>query len=405
VQNSFSIEVGQGRLNIYDNTLLFYRILLLVFLIPILPNFFVKIPATFAGFNFNGWAWIIMLSYSLMIILIKPKQIKYYPTPFIGWILYLILYSIFDPTFLGIQLTLQYIAMFVTGMAASTYRYNSIILKKIFTWFVAILAIIILLSFLSPESYIISAAFVMSLTFGGILLSTVYFSTKKIFALIVYCAFIFIIFQASTRMALFLILLIAPVNFFPYNPYKRILIFIIFIIVGFVLFYSQSIQQKSFFTGKGEITDISLKNENFRTSGRTYLYDLLYEEMDQNPWIGQGPRADLEKFQKSGIELKEAHNDYISVRYNFGWIGLILLLSGFTLQIFQLFTKKKFFKTTYQRIIYFSVLTAFVAWAGFMYSDNILKYSTYFGNYHFCLIGILYSIYKSRPKSVKKSYK
>ena len=88
---------------------------------------------------------------------------------------------------------------------------------------------------------------------------------------------------------------------------------------------------------------------------------------------------------------QELHNDFVAVRYNSGWIGLGCLLFGFIMQFLLLYQLKDKVCDAYTAVIYYAALTIFIAWAGFMYTDNALKYSPFFGNLHFCLIGIVYS--------------
>jgi hypothetical protein len=390
------------RVNLFDNLSFFYYVIFTSSIIPYLPEIIPGVPKTIAGFNFNGWAWILTLCYSFIVIIFNGKNITYYALPFLGWILYIVFYSIFFPSFLGIQLTLQYIAMFIVGMAASTFIYTKNKIKRLFYIFISIQIIISGIAYIFSISELLSAAFVMTLVFAGILLLSIYFVARNKMALGLYLIFLILIYFAITRMAIFLMLLIAPFHMAKYNFYKRIFTLTIMVFIGLIIFYSSSFQQKTFFSGKGEITDVALGNENFQSSGRVYLHELLYEEIDKNPMFGQGPRADLEKFKKNDLTIKEAHNDFISVRYNYGWVGLSLLLFGFFVQIIRLIKFKKFLVSKIELIMYYSSLTAFLAWAGFMYSDNILKYSTYFGNYHFCLIAILYSVHKHEIVSKTK---
>jgi hypothetical protein len=386
-------------INIFDHPMVFYGFVIITFTFPFVPKILTNIPTTFAGFNFTGWAWIIMFFYSLLVIIFRSNKISYYPLAFFPWILYIVTYSLFQPSFLGVQLTLQYIAMFLTGMAASTFHYSFPLLKRIFKFFIGMTLLFILLYLIIPELDQLSAVLVMNFTFVGILLLSIYFIKKNLISLLLYLVLVYIAYVAVTRMAILILLIIPPLHFFPYNIIKRFLIMGMMAFFGLILFQTETIQQKSFFTGTGSLYDISYQNTNFRSSGRSYFYELLEEDLDKNPLFGQGPRADLIKFKKNELEITEAHNDFLSVRYNYGWIGLILLIQGFIFQIFALFRKKQYLNTPAQKIIFYTALTAFIAWIGFMSTDNILKYSTYFGNFHFCAIAIIYSLsYKREPQ-------
>jgi hypothetical protein len=403
-------KYSERSINILDHPLVFYSLLIITLFATFFPKIFIGIPETFAGFNFTGWAWIIMLAFSVIVIFARMKLIRYYPLPFIGWILYLVLYSMIRPSFFGIQLTLQYLAMFATGMAASTYIYTPEVLKRIFKVFIFCIVSLLILYLFIPELDESAAVLVIFFTYAGILLLSVYFIKKSYFALFIYILLVYVTYLAVTRMAILLLILAAPLHTYSYGLFKRIMIFICMTTLGILLFESTSIQRKSFLSGSGNLSEISFENTNFRTSGRSVFYDLLKEDVNKNPLFGQGPRADLTKFMKNELEITEAHNDFLSVRYNYGWVGLILLIQGFVSQIYFLFIKKRFMTTIYEKVLFNTSLTAFFAWGGFMATDNILKYSTFFGNFHFCMIAMIYSIYKrkifarkpnaSQPKSL-----
>ena len=121
------------------------------------------------------------------------------------------------------------------------------------------------------------------------------------------------------------------------------------------------------------------------------MWSLAERDMKDHPWLGAGSRADLKMLIRYRYKLRELHNDFIAVRYNSGWVGLGCLLFGFIVQFWSLYRLKGRIEDAYTAVVYYAALTIFIAWAGFMYTDNALKYSPFFGNLHFCLIGIVYS--------------
>ena len=110
---------------------------------------------------------------------------------------------------------------------------------------------------------------------------------------------------------------------------------------------------------------------------------------------------DFEKLvEVTGYRTGEAHNDYMSVRYNYGYVGLSLLLAGF---VFTFIFLLKIFRyagdQNYLWLMTASVLPLFFGFLMFMYTDNILKYTIYFPNYFFTLIGIISSVKKDEDYS------
>jgi len=155
------------------------------------------------------------------------------------------------------------------------------------------------------------------------------------------------------------------------------------------VFYFEPIQRLMFFSGSGTLKDISFENEDFQTSGRDFLYTVLDKNIAENPILGNGPRSDLFAFRSAGLYLAEAHSDYRAVIHNYGFVGLGLLLLSIAFQFFHFYRQK--IKQTLIKLYYYAALTSFIPFLTFMYSDNILKYTIYFGTIHFSLMGLVYN--------------
>ena len=79
-----------------------------------------------------------------------------------------------------------------------------------------------------------------------------------------------------------------------------------------------------------------------RSSGRSSWKKALEPGLKAAPVWGNGPRADnayLTKITKT--RGGEAHNDYLSVRFNYGYVGLALLLFGFASSFISLYRVSK----------------------------------------------------------------
>ena len=196
------------------------------------------------------------------------------------------------------------------------------------------------------------------------------------------------------RMGIAMMFAIAPLHFANRKIQTKVIMGIIVIIMSIAVFFSSGFQKKTFFSGSGEITDVIgyEANDNFDTSGRNTIHSYIINGIKDKPFFGHGPRADLQLLEKSGFLIKEVHNDYLSVQYNYGKVGLGILLFCFMLQFLHLFRRRNLNKTIIFRIAIFSSLTLFIPMLGFMYSDNVMKYAIYFGNYHFALMGISYAL-------------
>lgn len=374
----------------------FYKVIFFATILPSL-NIIPFVPVSLGGFNLSGWAWIICLVASLFVIS-KASKLSFPFWIWIPWILYMLFSLIFDFSFVGLQLTLQYVVPIIVGIAASSFLYNE---SKLLYLFKQLRNVLFITSLIFSLRYLLGqksmgADFVMFIVIMAALFLAIFFKLKKKTFLIYYgilCLFPLIL---LTRMGILMTLLIAPLHFALKNISTRIVFVIFLLLFGNLIFYSSAVQEKMFLSGSGTIEELISDKSKLNTSGRENLAFLMEYGLRDNPVWGNGPRADLLVFNKNDLGITEAHNDYLSIRYNYGWVGLVLLLLSIFLQFFKVFVTGYKRLDSYTFIIRATILTLFIPLFGFMYSDNILKYSTIFGNYHFALMGIFFSIIKSK---------
>ena len=388
-----------------NKTLLFYRLLFIGSLIPYF-GLLVFMPGQLMGFNWTGWAWLFMFFVSAGFIATKFKST--FPVIFwLPWAAYLLIYAFVDPSFYGFQLTAQYLVPVMVGYAAGSLLYTPFIIKKIFRWFIYYFLFLVgsvtifpLLPFLFKGSGHFAALVMTGAVVGSILLS-VFFIRGRIDALAGYGIMLFIPIMLLTRMGIAVMMAIFALHPANKRVWQKVVVGAATLVLGVMIFTTDSMQSKMFHSGYGEIYDISWENPNFNVSGRKTLSSIMYPGLEKNPVWGNGPRADLELFRSQGLRLAEAHNDYLAVRYNYGWVGLILLLGAFGMQVLSLYRIRNEHRDTIFKIMIYSALTIFIGWFGFMYTDNILKYGPFFGNFHFALMGMVYA-YSRVLKSYKK---
>jgi len=295
----------------------------------------------------------------------------------------------------------------VVGMAASTYAYSDETMSELrrwFTWYTAIVLISMFLALANFSDFGKGVGSVMTLVvLGAIILSDFWlYNDRKMLLYFSLMAIIPIL--ALVRMGIAMMFAIAVLHFGNRSLSMRLVIGAIVGCVGLAVFYSPGFQRKTFYSGQGDLMSFSMHNEDLNTSGRSRMWSLAERDMKNHPWLGEGSRADLRMLIRYRYKLKELHNDFIAVRYNSGWLGLGCLLFGFILQCWLLYKQKDHIEDAFTAVIFYAALTIFIAWVGFMYTDNALKYSPFFGNLHFCLIGIVYSRLKNeRHTSIKTS--
>jgi len=319
------------------------------------------------------------------------------------WIFYMVIYLIIDFSFLGLQLTLQYTLPLLIGIVASGMRYSEEDLNWMFRWFIRLIALIYLLFVIAnlfgsgyPPGM---AAMPMIFSIAISLFVGLYFlSRNKKYLLYTGLLFLAPIVD-MTRMGIAAIAAIIILHFANRNVKTKIIFGILGVSIFYFVFNSRAFQDITFYDGEGSLSDLTLNyydNAKVNSSGRSTWRNVLEPGLKAEPIWGNGPRADnayLTKITKR--RGGEAHNDYLSVRFNYGYVGLSLLLLSFAVTFIALFKLSLKHKNNYYCwLLATSTLTLFIAFLMFMYTDNILKYTTYFPNYFFALIGIIYSLKK-----------
>ena len=317
------------------------------------------------------------------------------------WLVYLVLYALIDFSFLGIQLTTQYILPVLVGMLASKFSYSLVSIRWILYWFVRLCLfylILFVIGHLFRDGYTASVASIpMLLSIMAAIVLAWYFRNKKLIYIFYFGVLFLIPLIDVTRMGIMVFIVTFIFHFENRHGLSKIFYSIVGLFLAFLVFNSQSFQEKTFYSGEGQISDLSIdyyndQNEDFNNSGRNILYEALNTGLKDNPILGNGPRADLVALEKTKTGLMEVHNDYLSIQYNYGWLGLILLIGGFLINFISIYLNRSKKSWDFEGLLRNIILTLFFGFLMFMYSDNILKYTVFYPNFFFALIGIFYSI-------------
>jgi hypothetical protein len=289
------------------------------------------------------------------------------------------------------------------GIAVSGLSISTLDIKWIFKWFMRLclsIYIMFIFGYLFRGGYTPAAgATPMLLSIAMSLLSALYFTTrsKK------YLTYIILIFLVPvidvTRMGILVMIVIFIFHYANEKVINKAKFCILGLIVLVIVFNTRKFQEKTFYNGSGKISDLSVNyydNASVNNNGRIYWKKALDPGLINSPILGNGPRADLLVLNAiSNGKMNEAHNDYLSVRYNYGYVGLTILLFGFLVTfILLLRISRKYYYHDYMWMLSTSMLTLMFGFLLFMYSDNILKYTIFFPNLFFAIIGIIYSLKK-----------
>lgn len=316
------------------------------------------------------------------------------------WAIFLIVYILIDFSFLGLQLTLQYLLPLLIGIVASGFSFSPEKLHWLANWFkwlcIAILLMFAYGHFLGGGYGPAMASTPMLLSVAASFLVGLYFITKKLHYLVYFSILFLVPFIDVTRMGIAVFLAIFIFHFANKKIGGKVIYGLIGAVIVVLVFNSSGFQKKTFRENKGKLSDLSFdyhENAAINNNGRNSWKNALEDGLKAKPIWGNGPRSDNQQLiLVTGLKTGEAHDDYMSVRYNYGYVGLTLLLLGFGVTFISIFQKLGKETSLLNWLIGASTLTLFISFLMFMYSDNILKYTIYFPNYFFALIGIFYSI-------------
>lgn len=347
----------------------------------------------------------------LLITLISIVNLKHCPFPILFWVpwfIYLCFCILNDFSFLGLQLTLQYMLPILIGVITSGISYSIDDLRWLFRAFIRLCILIyslFIIGYFFRGGYELSfASTVMLFSFAVSLFAGLYFITSKSRYLL-YITLLFLVpVVETTRMGIAATATVFILHFANSNLRGKITYSIIGSLILFTVFNSRSFQEKTFKSGQGKLRELTFdyyENPNINSSGRLSWRKALEPGLKAKPIWGNGPRSDNEQLMKiSKKSYGEAHNDYMAVRYNYGYVGLGLLLSGFLLTFISMYRiSRKYKQNDFIWLLTTTALTLFISFFMFMYTDNILKYTIYFPNYFFALIGIVYSLKKNEDIS------
>jgi|APHig6443718053_1056840.scaffolds.fasta_scaffold00845_11 hypothetical protein len=383
---------------------LFYNGLFFTAFMPYLPYIFPFFPSAFGGFNMTGWAWISMLLITAYILLTDSTEKKFPVIFWIPWGIYIFVYLLFDFSVSGLQLTTQYLLPILIGVGASGFTYNKEKFRWLFKSFIRlslIIAAAFFFGYFFRGNYTpMGAQTPMLLSITATILAGIYFMTDRKIFLILYGLFFLVPFLGVTRMGIAVYIVIFMLHFSNKKIATKAFSLIVGVLIVIAVFNSESFQKKTFFGGKGSLSDLSLNYYDegglVNSSGRRLWYITLEKGLKAAPVFGNGPRSDLLVLgQATGTGHGEAHNDYLGIRYNYGYVGLGLLLFGYAASFLSLYGIVRKEKDVYRVLIAGSALVLFVGLLMFMYSDNILKYTIMFPDIFFALIGMSYAKYES----------
>ena len=374
-------------------TLTFYKWVAFTFLLIHLATLF-HVPSP--GLAWTGYAWFTMLLVSVYYLVFHPGKMRFPYKFWLPWLLVLGGYWLFDLSYFGLQATLQYVCFVLTGMAASKLTYTDEVMQTLFKWF-KYLAYYVLIGRVAqqvlPVTFVggTAAVAMTGCFFAAMGLSLVYVYGEKKYLWLYFVPLLIVAFEV-TRMGCLMMLVVGAFHFANRKVAFKVSAAALVAVVGLIIFNSEGFQEKTFGKKGGELNQIEVKDGrmvNINNNGRDAMWNAMDKGIERSPVFGNGTRADLYVIRQIN-GFSECHCDYRAVAYDYGYFGLSCLVLGFLLTFLHLKSCHVDADDGMTQVPYYAALTLFLVWIGFMYSDNIMKYASQFGNLHFCLIAIAY---------------
>ncbi len=366
------------------------------------------VGARFLGLNVSGYAWAVPLFVSIIVFLQKRGRSSFPLSVWVPWIAVVLGYLIFADVPNALQRSIMLLCPIFIGMTVAKYRIGEDELsgfRKIYRYMAISLYVIVALKtgMLVTETLPGSSALAPEVMTGALLCTL--FATNYMFGqrrdIFWWGALAAIPVIALTRMGMIATGLSLPLTFAPMKVFKRVILGGIILAVGLNLFYTERVQQKTFYSGSGTLQDISPSNPDLATSGRKYIWEHMEDEIHEMPLFGHGANASEPFVMKLTGGLTHPHNDWLRLLYDYGYFGTVIFGICMLLQVLHLLKVGRR-SSGDNRILFFAGATSFIVFALFMFTDNIILYAAFFGNLQFTIIGLAYAAYASAPPDKKE---
>jgi len=334
--------------------------------------------------------WLIPLFCSLVVLVVKCRDIPQIFFPWIFWVLFVAIYGIFSPFENSFIRSVIISVPVIVGLAASSVLQSVDDLRPVKKYilcfsFVFLLVIFFRLVMASDEERFPVEAI------GSVVFLYAFFQLARLerSKFLMAYALMFALFPlfASTRGPLFVSALVF-IFVLPVLSYSKLLIKLVLffglIFIVFVLY--QPLNEKMFFDGYG-LYDALINPDLFRTSGRQLAWQLLIEKIPDNFYFGHGANASEEYLIVNYSEaFAHPHNDYLRFLFDYGLFGLFLFLFAVFSTCYALLRLRESGDIKAYWIRYVSILL-FLPYLLLMAVDNIALYAAFFGCLHFYFIG------------------
>ena len=120
------------------------------------------------------------------------------------------------------------------------------------------------------------------------------------------------------------------------------------------------------------------------------MWKQITHRIKQKPWLGYGTGSGENFIKRLTGGLAYPHNDWLLTLHDQGILGTTVYALCLLMSVWHAL---RLAKTTggETRLLFFAGAASFVSLALMMITDNIMVYASYFGNFHFTILGLAYA--------------
>jgi hypothetical protein len=363
------------------------------------------------GVQLSYLGWIVPLLVCGVVALRLQPRITFPLWLWLPWILWLVAYLPFADTGNALQRSVMLLTPLVVGAGFSTLRVDALLIKTFCLWLNRFFWVFIAAAGVSTGLLVEGQLYGVTGFAAGAVTASILaawyaarYAGGDLRALGYWALLVAVPVLANTRTGMMAVALTLPLTFAPLSMKRRSIITGVLVFAGLLVFQSDRIQSKMFYSGQGTLSeavtgvvDLFLGGEptshNFATTGRRPINEALVSGLDEAYWLGHGTGT-TEEISLAIAGVTHPHNDWLRLLYEYGMLGMLLFAVTMLAQVGHALWRLRRMRT--EAAIFLWVGTgAFVPMALFMFSDNVILYAAWFGNLHFAMLGLGYAALRS----------
>ena len=363
------------------------------------------------GVQLSYLGWIVPLLGCGLMAFRHHRRISFPLWLWLPWVLWVLGYLAVAADDNAFQRGVMLLTPLVVGAGFSSLRVDALLIKKFSLWlnrffwiFIAVVGVttgLLVVGQLYERTGFASGAITASLLAAWY---AARYAGGDLRAIAYWAALAAVPVLANTRTGMVAVALTLPLTLAHLSIKKRLLAVALLVVAGVLVFQTERIQSKMFYSGQGTLLDavtgvIDLfsgekpASYDFATSGRSLMNQALTSRLAEAYWLGHGANT-TEAISMGIAGVTHPHNDWLRLRYEYGLLGMLLFAvtmlgqMGHALLCFR--------RMRSEAAIFLCVgAGSFIPMALFMTSDNVMLYAAWFGNLQFAMLGLGYAALRS----------